>query len=713
MTVSVANTGTGQLTNLSAALSGANADAFDIVLSLEATLTSGETADFSVRAKDGLAAGTYTATVTISADQLTDETFTVTQSVNLPNAPANPQNLAAARGDRMVLLTWTTVTEAAYYNLYMSTTPGQFGDDELATVTNGVYVVPNLMNGTMYYFVVKSGNLGGLSGASNQAGATPATVPAAPTNVSAVAGDGQATITFTAPTDHGGSEITEYAVTDSSYNIVATGTTDTTIVVTGLTNGTSYVFAVIATNDVGSGAPSSLSNAVVPRSTSSDSSDSGDSGNPYSGGAGAPATAPNNTNTGAVVLVNGKEENAGTATTGQRNDQTVTTISVDHKMLDDKLAAEGLHAVVTIPINTKSDVAIGELNGQMVKSMETKQAILEIKTDRATYTLPAAQINIDAISGQLGSSLDLQDIKIQVEIGVPPAETVKVVENAAADGSFAIVVPPMEFTVRATYGDQTVEVSKFNAYVERTVAIPEGVDPNKITTGVVVDPDGTVRHVPTKIVMIDGKYYAKINSLTNSTYSVVWHPLEFKDVKNHWAENAVNDMGSRMIITGLGSGLFKPDQDVTRAEFAAMMVRALGLQPENGQTPFPDVQTSDWYGSAIHTAYAYRLIDGFEDGTFRPDAPITRGQAMVILAHAMTITKLKERLPVQGTGATLQIYADAADISGWALSGVADAVQAGVVSGRNGAKLALQEYITRAEAAAMLQRLLQKSELID
>lgn len=100
----------------------------------------------------------------------------------------------------------------------------------------------------------------------------------------------------------------------------------------------------------------------------------------------------------------------------------------------------------------------------------------------------------------------------------------KVVESSAVKGDFSIMVSAINFTVRAVYGDNTIEVSRFDAYVERTFTIPDGVDPNKITTGIVVDPDGTVRHVPTKVVIIDGKYFAKVNSLTNSTYSIVWHP---------------------------------------------------------------------------------------------------------------------------------------------------------------------------------------------
>ncbi|WP_082053364.1 S-layer homology domain-containing protein [Gordoniibacillus kamchatkensis] len=533
------------------------------------------------------------------------------------------------------------------------------------------------------------------------------TVPATTVVLTATAGNRQAGLSWNAIPEANAYEVYQRLASgtygDSPVATVTDAVYSAAYTATGLTNGTTYYFKVRAMN---AGEEVAVSNeaSATPRS-------------PSGGGSSTPAqpTAPpepETANKGADVLVNGKVENAGTATTTKRNDQTVTTITIDQKKLDDRLAAEGQGAVVTIPANAKSDVVVGELNGQMVKNMEDKQAVLEIKTDRAAYTLPAQQINISAVSDQIGKSVALQDIKVQVEIAAPAADTVKVVENAAAKGTFTLVASPLDFTVKAAYGDTVIEVSKFNAYVERTIAIPDGADPARITTGVVVEPDGTVRHVPTRIILIDGKYYAKINSLTNSTYTVVWQPLEFGDVANHWAKDAVNDMGSRMIIEGTGNGMFSPDRDITRAEFAAIIVRGLGLKLENETTPFSDVKVADWYNSAVNTAYAYHLINGFEDGTFRPNDKITREQAMIILSKAMAITGLKAKLTVHSADATLRPFGDAAGVSSWAISSITDCVQAGIVSGRSGTELAPKAFITRAEVAAMVERLLQKSDLI-
>src|SRR5690606_1853186 len=204
-------------------------------------------------------------------------------------------------------------------------------------------------------------------------------------------------------------------------------------------------------------------------------------------------------------------------------------------------------------------------------------AVVEIRTGKATYTLPAAQINIDDISKRFGTDLVLQDIQVKIEIATPQEGMMRIVNEAAANGEYEALFPPLDFRVSAVYGGRTIDVTRFDAYVERMIAIPEGIDPGRITTGVVVEPDGAVRHVPTKVMVIDGTYYAQINSLTNSTYSVVWHPLEFKDMAGHWAEEAVNNMGSRMVVEGTGKEKFDPDRDITRAEFTAIVARGLGL----------------------------------------------------------------------------------------------------------------------------------------
>lgn len=348
----------------------------------------------------------------------------------------------------------------------------------------------------------------------------------------------------------------------------------------------------------------------------------------------------------------------------------------------------------------------------MISDMESRDATLSVQTNNVTYTLPAQEIDIDTVSEQLGTDVTLSDITVNIEIAEPSDSTARVVESAAENGGFEIMIPAVDFNITCSYNGRTVDAKVFNVYVQRTIAIPDGVDPEKITTGVVVKPDGTSYHVPTQVTVINGKYYAVINSLTNSTYTVVWNPVEFTDVANHWSKDAVNDMGSRMVVTGVGNDLYEPDRDITRAEFAAIVVRALGLDRGMGKNSFTDVASTDWYAGYIETAVGYGIIEGYGDKTFGPNDLITREQAMTMLSRAMKTAGSAPTLTDTEIAALLAGYADADKTSAYARVGAADCLKTGVILGRSSGVLAPKEYITRAEVATSIQRLLKDADLI-
>ncbi|MEK4351436.1 S-layer homology domain-containing protein [Paenibacillus sp. FSL R5-0475] len=647
--------------------------------------------------------GVGTATITVTTK---DGSFTASTTVHVSEPIPSVVNVTGVRLDQETLDLTADETVGilkATIEPANATDPDLIwssSDETVAKVVNGE-VTPVGEGTAIITVTTKDGSYKASTTVTVKAPAKPITAPGIPTSVTATAENGKAIITFTPPVNDGGSEITGYIVTAHPGGLTVTGN-GSPLTISGLTNGTSYTFTVQAINKAGFSESSAESNTVIPSAPSSVDVPSQPT----------PSATPAPVANDASILINGKAETVGTATNGKRNDQTLTTIALDQKKLEDKLAAEGKGAVVSITATSKSDVIVGELNGQIVKNMQGNQAVLEIRTGNATFTLPAGQIDIDALSAQIGKSVALQDIKIQIEISAPTADQVKALGATAQNGSFSLVGAPVNFTARGIYGDKSIELSQFNTYVKRTIAIPDGMDPNKITTGVYIDADGSMRHVPTKVIVIEGKYFATINSLSGGTYSVIWHPLEFSDVANHWAKDAVNDMGSRLVIEGTGNGQFTPDQAITRAEFAAIVVRGLGLGLSQTATPFSDVKTTDWYNSAINTAYAYQLINGFEDGMFRPDDQITREQAMLIIAKAMKITALKANLPNQSAEGFLNPYTDAGKTSDWAISAIADCLQAGVIMGRSSNVLAPKDDMTRDEVAAIVKRLLQKSDLI-
>lgn len=173
----------------------------------------------------------------------------------------------------------------------------------------------------------------------------------------------------------------------------------------------------------------------------------------------------------------------------------------------------------------------------------------------------------------------------------------------------------------------------------------------------------------------------------------------FADIAGQWYENDVNIVAEAGIIKGYDDGLFHGDNHVTREEFAAMLVRALGLTDNGKACAFTDI-SGRWSEEAIRIAAQNGLVNGVDATTFAPDAEITRQEMMTMIARALKATGLN----VTGSD-DLSGYADANEVSGWALSSVRTLVASGIISGDNG-KLNPTGTCTRSEAAAVFSRLL-------
>ena len=471
------------------------------------------------------------------------------------------------------------------------------------------------------------------------------------------------------------------------------------------TAGTNYYYCVLTnTDDSMTGTTTATTTSAIAQVTVNNAPVT-----PYTPS--TPAT-PQKENTPGI-LINGKELKLETITTSEHGAERVIAITIDSQKLEEKLDSEQKKSVITIPLgDIKADA--GVLTGDIVKDLENNEAVFEISNGNATYMLPAKLINIDAMAEQLDAKASLGAIKVKIKVSKASAENEQRLKKAAEKGGFSIQVSPVDFSVECSVNGRSIVVNNFSAYVERTLEIPSNADADKITTGVVVDPDGTVRHVPTTVINNKGKYYAKINSLTNSSYAVIYNPLEFSDAdRTPWAKAAINDMGSRLVITnGIDDNMFNPKNQVTRGEFAAIVVNALGLKPETGKNIFEDVDEKQWYSGHINTAYEYGLISGKGSNKFAPEDKITREQAMIIITKAMSVIGFKPGLNADETDVILSGYKDAASIARGARYSVAACVKTGLVTGKENSLIAPKQDITRAEIAVIIQKLLKQSGLI-
>ncbi|MDO7908200.1 bifunctional 2',3'-cyclic-nucleotide 2'-phosphodiesterase/3'-nucleotidase [Paenibacillus sp. JX-17] len=180
----------------------------------------------------------------------------------------------------------------------------------------------------------------------------------------------------------------------------------------------------------------------------------------------------------------------------------------------------------------------------------------------------------------------------------------------------------------------------------------------------------------------------------------------FKDVpEDHWAFSYISDLAAKKLVSGKTADAFAPNANVTRAEFASLLVNALELKAK-GKAPFKDVAASSWYSSAVAAAYENGLISGVTKNSFAPNQPVTREQMAVIAKHALDV-KAGETIKASSTNS----FADASKISAWAQSDLNVAVDRGVIGGRGANLFVPKATATRAEAAKVVATLLSNIEV--
>ena len=173
----------------------------------------------------------------------------------------------------------------------------------------------------------------------------------------------------------------------------------------------------------------------------------------------------------------------------------------------------------------------------------------------------------------------------------------------------------------------------------------------------------------------------------------------FTDIAGHWAEADIKEMAQRGIVAGITASMFAPDQEITRAEFAAIVVRALGISAAAGSVEFEDVAQDSWYAGPVMAAAAAGLITGYE-GEFRPDDLITREEMAVV------IVKAYQYLGKETSRGGISKFSDREEISLWAEEYVDQAASAELISGVSATRFAPHENATRAQVASLVKRLL-------
>ncbi|HWO53358.1 MAG TPA: S-layer homology domain-containing protein [Paenibacillus cookii] len=413
------------------------------------------------------------------------------------------------------------------------------------------------------------------------------------------------------------------------------------------------------------------------------------------------------------VTLNGTSNPFATGTTSTSGDRTVTSVKVDPNKLNDVLS-QGKDQKLAIHSPNEGDLKVDGLTADTLKKLAEKGASLDISNPLAIYPVPGGKMDLNGVSKQLGNAA-LNDIAVHIDIARSSNDLIQNAKNKAASAGYELLVTPVDLDLTFTKDGKTVRSGQLNGYAPKYIALPEGIDPNRITTGVIVNPDGSVYHVPTVVTKIDHRYYALINDLRSSgSYSVIWNPKNFDDVQYHWGRADVNNIAARLDLKGNGNNTFSPNRNVTRSEFADIVVMGLGLMRQDApQNIFPDVADSAWYRASVAIANEFGIVRGYNDGKFYGNQEMTREQGFSMIARAYRLIDPKAEFTEAQAATVLAGFKDAADVSAWAKGDVAQLIAAGIIQGNGPEVLSPKAPMTRAEVTALIARMLKATDLID
>jgi hypothetical protein len=202
----------------------------------------------------------------------------------------------------------------------------------------------------------------------------------------------------------------------------------------------------------------------------------------------------------------------------------------------------------------------------------------------------------------------------------------------------------------------------------------------------------------------------KTDSAVAST-AVASGGIAFSDLDGYpWARPAIEDLSGKGIISGMGDSRFAPGEPLTRAQFAVMMILALGEQPDTAAANrFSDVNRTDWHFPYVQKAAALGILHGYTDGTFRPDQVLNRQEMLTIAVQAMGVKVDSAGVPAD----LLTPFAAETRISDWARAYIAHAEALGILEHGHmvmdtgqGLAFDAKAQTIRAEAAETVYRML-------
>ena len=190
--------------------------------------------------------------------------------------------------------------------------------------------------------------------------------------------------------------------------------------------------------------------------------------------------------------------------------------------------------------------------------------------------------------------------------------------------------------------------------------------------------------------------YSLIGSLFFSTE--VFAGATVSDIQNHWAAKPIQNLADQGVINGYPDGTFKPDQAVTRAELAKMLGKSLGYQPVSG-SKYPDIG-GHWAAPYMNAMAERKVMNSFNDGNFQPEKAVNRAQLTTFIARILNLAKPEEKFGQDWPESFMDVPKDH-----WAFRYIELSNKFGLLPPQYKTEFHPDQAVTRGEAAWMIQAL--------
>ncbi|NSW91328.1 MAG: S-layer homology domain-containing protein [Firmicutes bacterium] len=328
-----------------------------------------------------------------------------------------------------------------------------------------------------------------------------------------------------------------------------------------------------------------------------------------------------------------------------------------------------------------SNVDVSVPSGLLMAMEEEGIAEMVVMTDVAAMKIPTGSVKLEKDESVTITTAKLgkEQLSDSVKKAVGDAPVYKLAINV--NGKKAELKEKVQVTIPYTpkAGEDTEKITVF--YVSE-----EGKLENVI--GVYDEKTGTI--------VFDAEHF--------SNYTVKLNDVKFKDVGDKfWAARYIEVMASKGVIKGVGAEMFKPANNVTRAEFVAMIVRAFKLFDEDAENPFKDVKETDWFYPEVVSGAKAGIIKGRPGGIFAPNDKITREEMATIVSNVLI--QVLGKKPSEKPADYLKTYVDSDKIANYAKDTVAMSTRYGIFGGRPDGTFAPKDNADRAESSKVIYML--------